>query len=405
MRPAAAPLADVDDEEEEEEEEDPGWLMLIPILAALAYEMAFEAIDSGGIQITIMFLTPLFLALKRAYLNLVNYIQYGGEAPSPPPGALAPPFAPPPPPPPDLIGTTSEKVYAFAEDHPIYYFLIDFGTAAVIGTFFLFLQDIQNYFAKRRAAAKLAAKDAAKKEADKTAQMSTPEGYQPLIDEAGADGSDEPAVPSQSIEQMKRELIRMTDKAEELEIKTRVDKKSEKGVAMREELKQTVERREELKQLLGVGGPVMKRPKEEKQVEPSMMTKIMKSTAMQVMQKAADGVMSATLYIADLWSDIQVVMMLFNTGNILWASISCCILVSQFIVIYLRVLPYLSTTFGDDSTLYRMFLWLGFPWGCVALDVFMFIEPFGLLTVLPFPEWVRQFIPAYKATRLIAEVP
>ena len=34
----------------------------------------------------------------------------------------------------------------------------------------------------------------------------------------------------------------------------------------------------------------------------------------------------------------------------------------------------------------------------------MFLEPFGLLTVLPFPAWMRQFIPAYKATRVIAEV-
>lgn len=34
----------------------------------------------------------------------------------------------------------------------------------------------------------------------------------------------------------------------------------------------------------------------------------------------------------------------------------------------------------------------------------MFLEPFGLLAVLPFPEWLKQFIPAYKATRIIAEV-
>ena len=38
------------------------------------------------------------------------------------------------------------------------------------------------------------------------------------------------------------------------------------------------------------------------------------------------------------------------------------------------------------------------------LDGLMFLEPFGLLTVLPLPEWMTQFIPAYKATRIIAEV-
>jgi hypothetical protein len=34
----------------------------------------------------------------------------------------------------------------------------------------------------------------------------------------------------------------------------------------------------------------------------------------------------------------------------------------------------------------------------------MFLEPFGLLTILPFPAWLKQFLPAFKATRTIAEV-
>ena len=34
----------------------------------------------------------------------------------------------------------------------------------------------------------------------------------------------------------------------------------------------------------------------------------------------------------------------------------------------------------------------------------MFLEPFGLLPVLPLPEWLKLFIPAYKSTRTIAEV-
>ena len=47
---------------------------------------------------------------------------------------------------------------------------------------------------------------------------------------------------------------------------------------------------------------------------------------------------------------------------------------------------------------------LGFPFGLVALDLLMFLEPFGLLAVLPLPQWLKQFVPAYKATRVIAEV-
>jgi hypothetical protein len=68
------------------------------------------------------------------------------------------------------------------------------------------------------------------------------------------------------------------------------------------------------------------------------------------------------------------------------------------------VLPYLSNTFSPESRIYLVFLWLGFPLGLFFLDFLMFLEPFGLLTILPFPPWMKQFIPAYKATRVIAEV-
>jgi hypothetical protein len=44
------------------------------------------------------------------------------------------------------------------------------------------------------------------------------------------------------------------------------------------------------------------------------------------------------------------------------------------------------------------------PFGCFFLDMLMFLEPFGLLPFVPMPETLRQFIPAYKATRVIAEV-
>ena len=83
---------------------------------------------------------------------------------------------------------------------------------------------------------------------------------------------------------------------------------------------------------------------------------------------------------------------------------SIFLLVLQFLVVYLRVLPYLDTTFGRESEIYLCFLILGFPLGLFFLDFLMFLEPFGLLTILPFPPWMKQFIPAYKATRVIAEV-
>ena len=51
------------------------------------------------------------------------------------------------------------------------------------------------------------------------------------------------------------------------------------------------------------------------------------------------------------------------------AVIAASLLVMQFVVVYLRVLPYLSSTFGRDACLYQAFLWLGFPLGMLLLDV------------------------------------
>ena len=51
----------------------------------------------------------------------------------------------------------------------------------------------------------------------------------------------------------------------------------------------------------------------------------------------------------------------------------------------LRVLPYLHSTFGADSALYRFFLWFGFPFGLLGLDVLMFLEPFGPLAAIRTP--------------------
>ena len=44
------------------------------------------------------------------------------------------------------------------------------------------------------------------------------------------------------------------------------------------------------------------------------------------------------------------------------------------------------------------------PFGCFFFDVLMFLGPFGLLPIVPMPEAMRLFVPAYGATRMIAEV-
>lgn len=101
---------------------------------------------------------------------------------------------------------------------------------------------------------------------------------------------------------------------------------------------------------------------------------------------------------------VQVSILVLNTRNYVWAFLGISLLVLQFVVVYFRVLPYVHANFGATSPLYLTFLFVGFPIGLLLLDMLMFLEPFGLLAVLPFPQWLKQFVPAYKATRIIAEV-
>ena len=83
--------------------------------------------------------------------------------------------------------------------------------------------------------------------------------------------------------------------------------------------------------------------------------------------RATNGLITVWLYFADVLSDVEVTLLLFAAGELTFAIIAATLLVAQFIAVYLRVLPYLSSTFGADSAIYRLFLWLGFPFGMSAL--------------------------------------
>ena len=130
------------------------------------------------------------------------------------------------------------------------------------------------------------------------------------------------------------------------------------------------------------------------------MTKV----AVAVLKNTISGVLTIYLYFMDLISDFQVTMLYFDAGALLYGSVSASMLVAQFVVVWLRVLPYLQVTYGSESTFYRLFLYFGMPLGCFFFDALMFLGPFGLLPIVPMPEAMRLFVPAYGATRMIAEV-
>mmetsp|Transcript_44805 Transcript_44805/g.89481 ORF Transcript_44805/g.89481 Transcript_44805/m.89481 type:complete len:621 (-) Transcript_44805:2616-4478(-) len=123
-----------------------------------------------------------------------------------------------------------------------------------------------------------------------------------------------------------------------------------------------------------------------------------------ILKNTISGVLTIYLYFMDLISDVQVTLLFYHTGAYRFATVSACLVIGQFVVVWLRVLPYLSVTYGTQSIFYRTFLFLGMPFGCFFFDSLMFLGPFGLLTVIPMPEVLRLFIPAYAATRMIAEV-
>lgn len=126
--------------------------------------------------------------------------------------------------------------------------------------------------------------------------------------------------------------------------------------------------------------------------------------AVSIFKATVNGAITVWLYVADLATDIQVTLLFYNCGAMMFAAVSAFLLVAQFAVVWIRVLPYLHDTYGGSSLFYQSFLWLGMPFGMLAFDFLMLLEPFGLLPITPLPENLKQFVPAYKATRIIAEV-
>ena len=94
---------------------------------------------------------------------------------------------------------------------------------------------------------------------------------------------------------------------------------------------------------------------------------------------------------------------LYATNNPIWASLTLSFICAQYVAAWLGVLFYLRAAVGPSSMPYRLFFLLGMPLGALILDVLMFLEPFGLLFLVPSAQ-LRYLLPAYRATRSLIEV-
>ena len=320
---------------------------------------------------------------------------------------------------------------SFAQSHPVYYLAVDLGGLLIIALVVLYEADLfRSYQASKIRAA----------------------GYSKLGEEGaggdsangGAGGGGGAGAPrakpmlQRSVTGLHRDLRRAQDMSEELELKLRVAEATEDdgdgaeasaggaGAAntpmrlksqqmtaeMTAQLQEQQARKEQLQSALSNVATAASpdQVKRKTRLQASCASRLMGSTFMLVLRRALNGVVTVWLYFADIISDIEVAYLLYTAGVGGWtpgfyfAYLAGFLLFAQFIAVYARVMPYLESTFGKSTSAYQAFAWLGLPFGMLALDMLMFLEPFGLLAIAPLPDMMRTFIPAYKATRIIAEV-
>ena len=291
-----------------------------------------------------------------------------------------------------MLGYEADNMFEWGEKHPVALLSLNFGIAFAVGTFVLFLKDMTDWWEARQ----IAAQDEKRRKT----------GYKRLS-EAEEGGKVEGS--KLSPEKLAKELRRNTDHVEELEVKVKVyntsKATSEQAIDARNRLKILKARGDELRSILHGGSSEKEETKKKiSSGQTGLVNVVLGSALCQIMARSGNGLLVVGLYFADVYSDMKVIALLYTTGNYLWCAMSASILIVQFGVVYLRVLPYLRSTFGRDHPVYLLFMIFGFPLGLFVFDILMFLEPFGLLTVLPIPDWLRQFVPAYKATRVITEV-
>ena len=138
---------------------------------------------------------------------------------------------------------------------------------------------------------------------------------------------------------------------------------------------------------------------------------------------------------ADVLSDIRVMRLLFDTGNLVMGALAAVFILLQYVVVYTRVLAYLEAesrlagrslaalraraaaghalpegaveaaeaTLARQEKHARTFAPFGLPM-LLVLDAILFAEPLIGCAVHLVPEGLLRFLPAYRATRYVMEV-
>jgi len=281
----------------------------------------------------------------------------------------------------------------FMQTHQLGFVVVDFGLFAYFVVFFLFQADIDKWFAQR----------ALREQGYNQVEDDSPGGF---LAKVATDPEEVQALLTKAREELEgvNLMIRLRGKEADPEVVNELNgrrSKFEKQIATYNNflaaLKTQAAEAVDLEELA--------RQEAEEEAKRAREGGCAETTKLgvKILKNAISGIITMWLYFMDLISDYQVTMLFYRAGAFRFAFVSACLLVGQFAVVWWRVLPYLYDTYGPSSAFYLSFLY-SFPFGMFFLDFLMFLGPFGLLPITPMPESLRQFVPAYAATRIIGEV-
>ena len=342
------------------------WSLAQPcLLASSACGMFVDFVDTSAIQCIGLVLFPLVGALGYLSGHYEGWLGSNVTASQPP----SPPANP------DIGRLVAASAFDLATDYPLMFLALDLGGAVAFGLLVLFWKDMQDWLQQRYGLLS--------------------HTYIPLGSEKANDPGEPASSPPPQLNMYRRkssisaaedQMRRLIHSIEELEIKLRVSPDdADLQARLRELTDMLMERRSDITHGSGLEHAVTDVAglgNEDDEGEASCFTRFARSNFMVVLQRSTNGLIAIALYFADLISDVSVMLLLIEAGDVIWASEAAVLLFAQFVAVYFRVLPYLRTTFGRTDWHYLTFLLLGLPAGLIALDLLMFLEPFGLLVML-----------------------